>query len=278
MSQSKKRTRSRNYCFTDFELLDWNNIWSEYKDIIRYICIGEEECPTTNKKHYQGWIQFKNPKSLITAKKIIDSKKIHLEICKGNQHQNDTYCKKDNKFKSWGQFVSQGQRTDLETIKKLINEGKQKSDIIDNHFETYCRYRKGILDAIQIEQKKRRAKFREIEVEFVHGNTGTGKTRYAMQHSDVFKIHGSDMQWWDGYDGEKTLVIDEYANDIKITKLLGICDGYQLRLPIKGGHTYANWNKIIITSNLNPSDLHNNAKDMHRQALFRRITKIISKS
>ncbi len=46
--------RSRNWIFTDFELLDYGEILSAYDDIVKYISWGEEICPKTDKKHYQG--------------------------------------------------------------------------------------------------------------------------------------------------------------------------------------------------------------------------------
>lgn len=268
--------QARNYCFTDFELLRWEHIFETHKDKIRYVCWGTEKCPSTHKVHYQGWIQFHTKRTLGGVKKIVNSKKIHLESCRGSEFDNEKYCKKDGNYKSLGKFIKQGQRTDLEKIYQDIKEGKKLEDIWNDEdgFKTYCQYRNGIKDAKEHFDKVNRKEFRKVKVNYCFGPTGTGKTRYAMKHKDVFKIHGSELNWFDGYDGEKTLVIDEYANDIKITKLLGLLDGYQLRLPIKGGFTYANWNKVIITSNLNPKELHNLANDIHRTALFRRITKI----
>ena len=121
--------------------------------------------------------------------------------------------------------------------------------------------------------KEKRKGFRAVETEVLSGPTGCGKTRRAMESDNVYKIEGSSLQWWDGYEGESTILIDEYSNDVPITKLLNILDGYELRLPIKGGFTYANWNKVYITTNLKKSELHNNAKPEHINALNRRITK-----
>ena len=266
-------SRSRNYCFTDFKLLDLKTLYNDYKDIIRYICWGEELCPKTNKKHYQGWIQFYNPKRFNGVKKLFD-KSTHIEACRGNEYNNDKYCKKDNKFQQYGKFISQGQRTDLENIKLNIDKGLSKKEVIDSNFETYCRYRNGINDYINIKEQENRSKFREVTTEFIYGKTGTGKTKYGMAHSQ-YKITGDNLQWWDGYNGETSILIDEYDNNIPITKLLNILDGYKLRLPIKGGFTYANWHNVIITSNLTKNELHPNAKPQHREALFRRINKFI---
>ncbi len=267
-------TQSRNWCFTDFELLDWTKIYETANDI-RYICWGEEICPKTRKKHYQGWIQIENKKRLGGIKKLCQSRKIHLEACRGTEGQNERYCQKDNLYKQKGEFKTQGKRTDLDDIKKIIdNEGTLK-DIADENFPAFIKYNRGFQAYKNIIDKSNRKCFRKVKTIHIHGPTGLGKTRKAMSYSpdDTYKIQGNALQWWDGYDGEKTLVIDEYDSQIACTELLGILDGYQLRLPIKGSFTYANWDKVIITSNY--EKIHQKAKQMHKDALERRITESI---
>lgn len=265
--------QSRNWCFTDFELIDFEPIYNEYKDIIRYICWGKETCPKTQKLHHQGWIQFINKKTMGGVKRILKTKKIHLENCRGNEYDNTKYCKKDNNYKEFGKFICQGERTDLETIKKKIDEGASMKKIADDHFGDFIRYHKGFEKYKQLVERESYPKWRNIKVTLISGPTGCGKTKMAMKKAQ-YKIEGNSLNWWDGYEGQNTICIDEYNNDIPITKLLNLLDGYQLRLPIKGGFTYANWNKLYITTNL--VKLHENAKEEHINALNRRITKHIN--
>ena len=268
----KKISRSRNWCFTDFERMDFDKIYHDSKEIIRYCCYGNESCPKTHKIHFQGWIQFFNPRSMISVKKILGSKKIHLEACRGDEYANDKYCKKDDDFRVFGKFISQGMRTDLEDIKRSIDRNKPMKELWDSHFGTMLRYHSGVTKYRQVALKNSTRLFRDVYCTIYSGSTGTGKTKKALEENpDAFKIEGSSLKWWDGYEGEKTLVIDEYNNDIQITKLLSILDGYQLRLPIKGGFTYANWEKVIITTNLKKEEIHAQAKYAHQDALARRV-------
>ena len=147
--------------------------------------------------------------------------------------------------------------------------------VAEDNFSNFIRYHSGIYKFKQIMLKKQTKKFRKVHVELIKGPTGCGKTKSAFETDpNLYKIEGSQLNWFDGYEGEKTLLIDEYNNDVNITRLLNILDGYQLRLPIKGGFTYANWTKVIITTNL--QNLHTNAKIEHIKALNRRITKVIN--
>lgn len=270
-------TQSRNWCLTSFNMeYNWEELWKNYNDIIRYMCIGREICPNTGKRHFQGWIQLINKKTLGGVKRIIGDKKIHLESCRGNEYDNDKYCKKENKYEIWGEKIIQGQRTDLELIKKKIEDGVKMVDIAKDHFGDYIRYYSGFNKYKALIEKEKTKNYRKVEVIVLSGKTGTGKTRKAMKEKNIYKIEGQNIKWWDGYEGEKNILIDEYNNDISITQLLNLLDGYQLRLEKKGTHTYANWNKVYITTNLTKYELHENAKKEHRNALFRRIKKWIN--
>jgi len=92
------------------------------------------------------------------------------------------------------------------------------------------------------------------------------------QLENIFKIDGDDTLWWDGYQGQKILLIDDFYGTIKYGKLLNILDIYPLRLPTKGGHTYANWEKIYITSNDKPDKWYQKGLT---PALERRLNTII---
>ncbi len=265
-------TQSRNWCFTDFELKDWKKVYTENEEI-RYICWGEEICPKTKKKHYQGWIQVDKKKRINGIKKVCLSKKIHVEACRGTEGDNEKYCVKDGKYTQIGIYKTQGQRTDIMDLKKKIDDGASLFEIAGENFHAFIQYNRGFQAYKKIVDKIRRKTFRKVKVIHIHGKTGTGKTRKAMEYDNVYKIQGDSLKWWDGYEGEKTLVIDEYDNNIPCTELLGILDGYELRLPIKGSFTYANWNTVIITSNY--KKLHKNARKMHRDALKRRISETI---
>ncbi len=270
-----KRVRGRNWCFTDFTGLDYQELFNSNPDYIRYISSGEEVCPDTKKTHWQGWIQFRYQVSMATVKKVMGSKEIHLERMLGSEAQNDKYTQKDGKFTIHGKFTNQGQRTDIQQVIRNVEEGKSMVEVAKENPQIYIQYHNGIQKYKQLIDHEKRKAFRQVETEVITGPTGCGKTRKVMEeHPNCFKIQGDQLRWFDGYEGEDVLLIDEYANDVKITTLLGLLDGYRLRLPVKGGFTYANWTKVYMTTNLR--ELNDQAKQEHRKALGRRITKTTS--
>lgn len=264
-------TKSRSYCLTVWEKPDLKKL----PEGIRYVIYGEEICPKTGKVHWQTYAETFNSQRISFYKKIY-GKSVHLERRNGTREEAREYCKKDNKYVELGKWISgQGHRSDLDEIAAALIDGSTDIyKVMEEAPSLYCRYRNGLKDIAAIGTKKKTKKFRKVEVIVLSGPTGCGKTRKAMEQCE-YKTEGRNLKWWQDYCGEESILIDEYNNDVGITELLNILDGYQLRLNVKGSHTYANWNKVYITTNLNKGELHTNAKDAHRDALFRRITKWI---
>lgn len=260
---------SRHYCFTS-----WEKPKTDHPGV-RYMIIGEEKAPTTGKTHWQGYAELYKPQRITGFKKMCEQKDMHVEIRKGTREQARDYCKKEGRWEEYGKWIKgQGHRSDLEAVaKSLVNGEKTLENVMEEEPVLYCKYRNGLKDLSGLGLKKSTKNFREVEVIVMSGPTGCGKTRSAVAMSeDYYKIEGEALQWFDGYAGEECLVIDEYNNDVGITKMLNLLDGYQLRLATKGSFTYAKWTKVVITTNLKREELHLNAKPAHRDALFRRIT------
>jgi len=273
---TSKTQRATHWCFTSYIEPSWTDIHPK----LRYIIFGQELCPTTDRMHWQGYLQCKTKQSLHALKKILNDNTVHLEIKSeySTNSQARDYCKKDKLFQEFGEFVANaGTRTDLVAITAQIMEGTSLSEIRLANPEIYCRYRNGLADIAGDSLKQTTKNMRHVEVILIHGPTGTGKTHFAFNSCSEpwYKTTGSRLKWWNGYDGEDTIIIDEYNNDIGVTELLNLLDGYQLRLEVKGSFSYAKWTKIIITTNLELYELHPQAKTAHRDALFRRITTFI---
>ncbi len=269
------------WCGTDFLLIDFDDVWERHgsdgteSKAIRYMCVGQEIAPTTKRKHQQFWLQFYNQQRMTKVKSIVGPE-IHLEVCRGSIDKNDKYCQKDGDYKEYGQKTYAGKREDLDSVKEAIDEGKSMYEIADSHFIAFVKYHRGFEKYKFMHDSKRAKKWREVTCELITGPTGCGKTRVFYEYEDCYLIHGDDLQWWDGYSGEANLLIDEYSNQVKITKLLGLLDGHCKRLATKGGHTFALWTHVILTSNLRKSEIHAKAKKSHRDALWRRCKTVRS--
>jgi DNA polymerase III delta prime subunit len=164
---------------------------------------------------------------------------------------------------------------EVDKIVKQMKEGKTLKELAFKYPKAYCRFKRGLQDIELSLIMSRTEEFRNVEVILLTGPTGCGKTRTAIESSkDYYMTYGCGM-WWDKYNQQKTLIIDQYNNDIPIRELCSLLDGYQLRLNVRYSHTYANWNKVYITTLLKVDKIHEKAKPDDRKALFNRITTIV---
>jgi hypothetical protein len=166
--------------------------------------------------------------------------------------------------------MQQGKRNDLLEIKQLLDEGKTSSDIAESHFSKWVVYRRSFQAYAARKIPKRNWK---TLVHVYWGRTGTGKTRFVHdQVQDERFWSPGDFKWFDGYDGQPIVIIDDYRGEYELPLFLKLCDRYPMQVPIKGG--FVNWapRKIYITSNTSPDTWYSNADNWSFQAFRRRLT------
>lgn len=270
----KMSPKMRAFVFT------WNNppedhhSWFENYDGLAY-CIYQLEVGESGTPHLQGYIELKNRTRF---EKLAKLAKWHIEKRKGSQQQAIDYSsKEDTRVEGpWtlGEAKKQGQRTDIEAAYKAIALGKRKRDVAEEHTVVDAKYHRALDRYRNLVEKDERQAQREVDVHVYYGGAGTGKTRKAFdENPSLYKIaFDGKAVWFDGYEGEDTLLIDEFYGQMPWGFLLQVLDRYPLRLAIKGGFTYANWTKVIITSNKSPTEWY--TRDSY-DALLRRITKTI---
>lgn len=105
---------------------------------------GYEVCPTTGKKHMQGWVSFPSNQRLNALKELCNT--CHWEVMKGTEEQSQKYCEKEGFYFPWGRDpsgVKQGQRRDIEeAVEAFENEGKKKACV--DYPAAMAKYHKGI--------------------------------------------------------------------------------------------------------------------------------------
>lgn len=272
------KSPARNYCFTAFEIDQITSLqgWDKTK----YICYGIEITPTTNKTHYQGYMELISPQRMAAIKKLNKCDSLHLEVRKGTQEQAIEYCKKDGQFFEQGSKSKQGERNDILEIKKLINEGGKLKDVAEAHFESFIFMHKGIEKYIALTETERT----EMSKVFIyHGLPGTGKSYYIRQKhkanpDEIYTVvldNGNSSTWWDGYHGQKIVIFDDFYGNMKYSDLLKICDRYAYKVQFKGGCTQFKATHIYFTSNKHPSQWYKLDEDWMESAFYRRIHELI---
>lgn len=117
-----------------------------------------------------------------------------------------------------------------------------------------------------------RATGMERECMVFWGKTGTGKSRRAWEEAGV-DAYCKDprTKFWDGYQDEKNVVVDEFRGGIDIAHLLRWLDRYPVRVEIKGSSKPLKAEKIWITSNISPVMWYPMLDEETLSALMRRL-------
>lgn len=271
---------SRSYVFTCFRN-------TEYRPTItgdvKYIICQLEECSETGRTHLQGYIEFTKAVRYTAVQRILDDNTAHVEKRKGSREQARAYCSKletriDGPWECGAWSKGQGERTDLQSACDSLLETKSLDQLADSHPVAYIKYTKGFQSLLYLKRKADAKSWRQLEVKVYWGEAGSGKTREAVAITDSYFILDkiSEQMWFDGYDGEDHLIVDDFYGWIKFNNFLRLCDGYPYRCPIKGGMVWASWTKVTFTSNKHPDTWYDQTKlnDAQINAFHRRIHEI----
>lgn len=248
-------------------------------DIHKFLIFQREKCPSTGREHWQGYVKYISPVRRTAAQKGIGDETCHMESAKGNHKSNVTYCTKDatrvSPPESFGEDTSQGERTDLKQFtSKVTNLSIPLTDTVLENPTVAIKYPRGTQLIRSMALQKASTKIRpDVKVKVLIGKPGSGKTRHIYDSHNINEIYKITLDgqsvWWDGYDGQKVLLIDDFESWLPYRFLLNILDIYPLRLPIKGGYCYANWEIVYITSNRPLECWYPGQPD--KDALYRRI-------
>lgn len=262
MEQNKK---FRNYCMTDF-ICD-RSVYDTLSPKYKYILIGEETCPTTQKTHFQVFLVCKSPRSLKSVMKEWAPR--HIEICKGDYLSNIKYCSKDDKITEYGERPKgQGKRSDIELVREVLESEEATMREISSIATSYQSIR--VAETFLSYNERRRTW--KPNVSWIYGATGTGKTKQAVEMcgDNDYWMSGKNLRWWQGYDGHSHIIIDDFRKDFcTFHELLRILDRYAYSVEVKGGSRQLLATDIIITCPYHPLDVYNTREDVGQ--LIRRI-------
>lgn len=233
--------------------------------------VGEQGTP-----HYQGYLYFKNARTLSSLKKMLP--RAHFSVpAKGTHMQNKTYCTKGGDILiEHGEIPSQGQRNDLTEVIVSCKKGTTTQELLEEHTTVYAKYPK-FVELCKRTYATPRDPTIAPEVKCYYGEAGAGKTKTAYEEFEgkCFMKKPSTKDWWDGYDGHKNVIIDEADKGyIKLCEMLDILDRYPCKVNVKGSVVEFVATKIILTANKHPKDWYSNCSTQERKGLLRRMTEI----
>ena len=262
---------------------------------LRYWCLADEIGLREKTPHTHIFfaanisaIRFSTVKSLFPT--------AHIDTAKGSSEENRDYVQKSGKwandpkadtanpdtFEEWGELPieRQGERTDLAILYGYIKDGLSNFEIMEQNPDYMLNLEKIERARQAIREQQYRDTFRQLEVIYIWGKTGTGKTRGVMEkysYSGVYRVTDYSHPF-DSYAGEDVLLWDEYSSNFKIRDLLNYLDGYPLSLPCRYTNRIACYTRVYIISNLCLSRQYPDIQfdsPATFAALLRRIHKVI---
>lgn len=260
MSPIPKKVRW--FTFTNFE------ITTDYKLVIgkdiRFIAYGEEICPQTNRKHHQGFLythinQTHGARNLNKLAKLVNCEKPpHVEPMRGSVKDNEYYCSKENDLVKVGDEPAQGARGDIKESCDEIMCGKRTAEEIcvenPEFFHQYGR----TLDRIQEIAYRKRFRTEMTKGIWITGPSGSGKSHNAFQNFHPETHYNKNLcdEWWDGYTGQETVILNEFRGQIKFAELLDLCDKWPKTVKVRNKAPVPFLAKtLIVTSVKKPEEI-----------------------
>jgi hypothetical protein len=240
------------------EDIDWVKTKVEYSSM--YIA---KEIADGGLIHLQGRIIFERSYRLSALKKLHPS--AHWEITKASTDWN--YYKKVGAEVIMDDIKKPRQRTDIEQIKKKLKTTNSVGSIVEE-----CSFQTVRLCEKILQYNEPQRPIGPIKVVWYWGPTGTGKTRKVFDlHPQIEVFRPVSYKWWEGYDGHKVVLLDDFRKDFcKFHELLTLLDIYPYRVETKGGSRQIQAETFYITSAFGPADLYDGREDIEQ--LLRRVT------
>lgn len=286
MQKNHGTKRHRNIVFTSYSLADdgwevvlrdlWNNSNNQQGGPISYLVYQLERCPNTGRLHIQGYAEFNAQLRLGAIQRLFGDQKMHVEPRRGTAQQARDYCLKEESRVSpggeHGRISTPGTSSAGRDLAQAIrNRPEEFQQLALAHPWEYVRNCNGLEKLATMATKPTNRG--PIEIHLLIGKTGIGKTAYAFNHwPELWSYDYEAKRFWNGYQGQETVLFDEFDGQLPITSILKWCDRYPLRINTKGGSQPLRAKRFIFASNIDMGIWWLDAKEEQRAAWNRRIT------
>lgn len=262
-----------------------------------YFCMADE-IATTGTYHTHIFLFSPSPMRFSTVKNRFST--AHIEKAYGSAKANRAYILKEGHwadtdkaetsvsgtFEEWGDLPAEKEEEAPEMFKLIqdLRAGKSVMEIIEDNPKLAFRIREIETLRQAILEEKYSAENRALEVTYLYGASGTGKTRGIFEKHDrksicrITDYGGRNGVRFDAYHCQDVLVLEEFHSQIPISAMLNYLDIYPLTLPARYTDRIACYTKVYITSNI---PLEEQYRDIQRYqmetwlAFLRRVQNVI---
>lgn len=231
----------------------------------KYLVYGRET-GNGGTPHLQAFVIFPTTKTRAAVSKLLP--RAFIEAAKGTSKQASDYCKKDGDFLERGELSVQGKRTDLQTATDLISSGSSLQEVAQECPEVFVKFGRGLRDLkLTLDVPYTPPDLRGL---WYVGAPGTGKSRTAREEFPDAYLKCQN-KWWDGYAGQKAVILDDMDSNALGHHLKIWTDRYPCTGETKGGTINLQHDKFIVTSNFTIDQLFGESPEIC-EAVKRRFT------
>lgn len=238
---------------------------------LSYAIATLETAPSTGHKHIHIYCQFKNCIALTKA----NTYGAHVDKCRGSAQQNIDYIKKTKEPDKKGEIIWEYGSPRFKggiTIKEVKEMSQdERSNLPIAFFKTVEKL--NMMDNIHIQTE---CIFKKVEVRFIWGKSGMGKTYLAQEWfkqlgAKQFDIVRFTNGFWNGASDTCDFAFyDDFRdNDLPAVEFIMFIDYAIKNLNIKGGCIKNNYKYIVITSIQDPYNLFGKEFEEAKQWLRR---------
>lgn len=234
-----------------------------------YFCMADE-IATTGTYHTHIFLYSPSPMRFGTLKNRFPT--AHLEKAYGSARDNRDYITKSGKwadtdksetsvpgtFEEWGDLPTEKEEASPDKYRLLqsLREGMTSLEAVEDNPDRFYHYREIETVRQSILEDTYNTIMRQVEVTYLFGASGTGKTRGIFERHNPKSIcritdyGGKNGVRFDSYHGQEVLVFEEFHSQIPISAMLNYLDIYPIMLPARYNDRVACYTTVYLTSNI----------------------------
>ena len=234
-----------------------------------YFCMADE-IATTGTYHTHIFLYSPSPMRFSTIKGRFPT--AHIEKAYGSAKDNRDYIRKEGRwaetdkaetsvadtFEEWGDLPSEKEEASPDKYRHLqsLREGMTPLEAVEDNPDRFYHYREIETVRQSILEDTYSTIMRQVEVTYLFGASGTGKTRGIFERHNPKSIcritdyGGRNGVRFDAYRCQDVLVFEEFHSQIPISAMLNYLDVYPIMLPARYNDRVACYTTVYLTSNI----------------------------
>ena len=192
----------------------------------------------------------------------------HIEPANGSNQENRDYIRKEGRwlddakhetnhaetFEESGEMPPDRATAKKETaaIYEMIKSGASNFEVLEQYPNAMNRLDRLEQTRQTILAERYKNEWREIDVAYIYGETGAGKTRLVMEeygYESVYRVTNYAHPF-DGYKGQDVIMFEEFRSSLPLSDMLIYLDGYPCILPCRYADKQACFTKVFIVTNI----------------------------